>query len=97
MQAVFLDTIGGSATGGALAAQPPAELVDRDVIAIVKFGSGELEGSGHCVATATDYGDFDRLLPRHADPSLGLPGHGNRLVMMPQPYRKNPIVSLPVE
>src|SRR5688500_7694082 len=49
VQAVLLDPVagGGVAAAGALSTEPPAELVDRDVEALLKLGGGgQLECGG---------------------------------------------------
>ena len=65
VQPVLFDAVGGTAARRALAAQPPAELIDGDVEAALVFGAAELERGGHGGAAATDHGDLDcRLFGR---------------------------------
>src|SRR6185437_11391914 len=66
VEAVFLDAIGGAASGGALAAEAPTELIDGDVEFVVKFGTSEIEGGGDRSASAADNGNFDGLLTTHS-------------------------------
>jgi hypothetical protein len=61
VQTVFLDPAGRAAAGGALAAEPPALLVDRDAVAAAVLGARQLERRGHRGAAATDDGDADRV------------------------------------
>src|SRR6185369_3001830 len=51
---VLLDPAGGAASGSALAAEAPPELVERDVILPLVLGPRQLEGRRHAGAAAAD-------------------------------------------
>ena len=59
VNAVLFDAVIGPASGGALAAKPPAHLVHRDVVlALPARLAAQLEGGGKCADAATENGDF---------------------------------------
>src|SRR6185503_8402635 len=58
VQPVLLDAVSGTAARRTLAAEAPADLVDRDLEASFERGAGELEGGGHGGAAAADDGDL---------------------------------------
>ena len=81
VEAVLLDALGGvggsdlPAPAGALAAQPPAQLVDGDVVALAQLGRRcQLEGGGQTARSATK----DRHSPPFAHPHEGRDRSGRR-------------------
>src|SRR5207245_10469907 len=62
MKAVLLDSICGTAAGSALAAKPPAYLINRDVIFPTMLWTTELKGRGNRRASAAQDSDFDGLV-----------------------------------
>jgi hypothetical protein len=60
MQTVFFDPSRRAATGRPLAAEPPAGLIDRQLISPFVLRAREFERRGHRGAAAADHRDFDR-------------------------------------
>src|SRR5689334_11328608 len=58
MQPVLFDAPRGPAAGGALAAQPPAELIDRNAIGALVPGPGQFKSRCNRCATAAYDRDF---------------------------------------
>jgi hypothetical protein len=62
---VLLDPIGRTTARRALAAEPPAELVYRDVEFALMLRSCQLKCRSDRRTSAADYGNFDGFLTTH--------------------------------
>jgi hypothetical protein len=65
VEPVLLDPIGRPPARRTLAAEPPAELVHRDVKFALMLRSCQLKSRRDRCASAADYGNFDGLLITH--------------------------------
>ena len=59
VQSVFLDASGGAASGGALAAEAPPLLIDRDLKATLVLRRRQLESGGQGATAAADDRHFE--------------------------------------
>src|SRR5277367_6175938 len=62
MEAVFLDSIGGTAARRSLPAETPAKLIDRYLVFALVLGPAQLESRRNRRASATDDSNSDRVL-----------------------------------
>ena len=67
MQPVLLDAVRSPAPRGALAAEPPAKLIDAHLVGPAMLGPGQFERRRHRRASAADHHHFDWPRRRHGD------------------------------